>query len=74
MIVRLLGCLLVDGVPLISYKNFGERIGAAAREVRLARVEGDVEDRLVELLPMRRDLLDTGAVLEVPQPHGAVVT
>ena len=36
-------------------------------------MEGDVEDALVELLPVRRDLLHARLGLQVPQPDAAVV-
>ncbi len=37
-------------------------------------MEGHVEDGLVELFAVRRDLLDARLVLQVPQPDAAVVT
>ncbi len=57
-----------------SDENFSEGVGTRACNVGLGRVEGDVEDALVELLPMRGDLLNTSLCLKVPQPNTAIVT
>ena len=57
-----------------SYKHLGECVGAGAGDEWLRWVEGDRVDRLVKLLAVRRDLLHTRLVVDVPQPDGAVVT
>lgn len=56
-----------------SYEDFGERVGPGAGDVALGRVERNIVDGLVELLAVRRELLDARLVLQVPQPDGAVV-
>lgn len=49
------------------YVDFGESVGASAGNVGPRRVEGDVHDALVKLLAVRRYLLHTDLVVEVPQ-------
>lgn len=56
-----------------SDEDLGEAVGAGAGDVGPQRVEGDVEDALVELLAVRGDLLHAGLGVQVPQAHGAVV-
>lgn len=56
-----------------SDEDFGESVGAGAGDVRPERMEGHVQDALVELLAVRRDLLHAGLGVQVPQAHGAVV-
>lgn len=57
----------------ILYVDFGESVGAGAGNVRSRRVEGDVHDALVKLLTVRRYLLHTDLVVEVPETDGTVV-
>lgn len=56
-----------------SDEDLGEGIRSGAGNVWLRRVEGYVEDGLVELLAMRGDLLHARLVVQVPQPDRAVV-
>lgn len=51
-----------------SDEDLGEGVRSGAGNVWLRRVEGHVEDRLVELLAMRGDLLHARLVVQVPQP------
>lgn len=56
-----------------SDEHFGEAVGARARDVRPEGVERDVEDALVELLPVGGDLLHARFGVEVPEAYRAVV-
>ncbi|KAH8028810.1 hypothetical protein HPB51_019896 [Rhipicephalus microplus] len=59
------------GKGLLHYlanEDLGEGVRSGAGNVWLRRVEGHVEDRLVELLAMRGDLLHARLVVQVPQP------
>ena len=57
-----------------SHEDLGECVGAGTGEELFGGVEGDRVDRLVVFLPVGGHLLHTRAGLQVPQPHGAVVT
>lgn len=57
-----------------SYEDFGESVRPGASDVAFGRVERHVVDRLLELLPVGRELLDAGFALQVPKADGAVVT
>lgn len=56
-----------------SYEDLGERVGPGAGDEGLGGVERHVVDGLLELLAVRRELLDARLVVQVPQPDGAVV-
>lgn len=56
-----------------SDEHLGEPVGARAGDVGPQRVERHVQDALVELLAVRRDLLHARLGVQVPQPHGTVM-
>ena len=58
----------------LSHEDLGEGVGAGAGDVRLGRMESNIEDALVELLAVCGDLLHTGLAFQVPQTHAAIVT
>ena len=60
-------------LEVVSDEDFGERVGPCAGDERFGRVEGNVENALIELLPVRGDLLNTRLRLQVPQTNAAVV-
>ncbi len=62
--------MLTDGLD----KDLGQGVGAGAGDERFRGVEGHVEDALVELLAVRRDLLNARLRLQVPQANAAIVT
>lgn len=57
-----------------SDKDLGECVGPGAGDEGLGGMEGHVVDRLVMLLPVGGDLLDTRPVVQHPQTHRAVMT
>jgi len=62
-------------VCLVSflYENFGQGISSCTGDVRSGRMESNIEYTFIKLLPMCRNLLNTGLALQVPQPDTAVV-
>lgn len=56
-----------------SDKDLGKCICASASDKGLGRVEGDVMNGLVVLLPVGCDLLHARPVVQHPQAHRAVV-
>lgn len=65
--------LHLTGTTAASDKDLGKCIGAGAGDEGLRRVEGDIVDGLIVLLPVRRDLLHARPVVQHPQAHRAVV-
>ena len=57
-----------------SYEHLGQRVGAGAGDVRFGGVESHVVDRLVELLPVRRDFLNARFAIQIPQTDATIVT
>lgn len=58
---------------VLSDEDLGECICAGAGNEGLGRVEGHIMNGLVVLLPVGRDLLHAGPVVQHPQTHRAVV-
>lgn len=55
-------------------KDFGQGVGSSRGYERLARMESNVENRLVKLFTVRRDLLNACLVLQIPKSNATVVT
>ena len=68
------GALQLGSDATSSYEHLGQGVGPGAGYVAFGGVERHVVDGLLELLPVRRELLDAGLALQVPQTDGAVVT
>lgn len=58
---------------VVSHEHFSQAVRACGGDVRPRRVEGHVEDALVEFLPVRRYFLHARLVVQVPQPYRTVV-
>lgn len=57
-----------------SYEHLRQRVRSRAGDVAFSRMKRHVVNRLLELLPVSRELLDTRLTLQVPQTDRAVVT
>ena len=55
-------------------EHFSQAIGTGTGDVRFRRMESDVVYRLVELLPMGRNLLNTRFRIQIPKTYRTIVT